>query len=104
MIAYLNGAGPFSDRDKFPLPGVLLLDLKMPNVSGFEVLEWWKSQPHLAELVIVVVSGNREMQEIARAYQLGARSFISKPLSDRDLMGLARTVPAFCISPADQEQ
>src|SRR5580698_8628051 len=78
-IAYLNNDGPFRDRQKFPLPAVLLLDLKLPNKTGFEVLEWCRTQPHLKDLFIVVLSGHYELREVNQAYQLGARSFLTKP-------------------------
>ena len=56
-VAYLQGEGIYADRDLFPLPDVLLLDLKMPKLSGFDVLEWWRSQPQLSNMLVVVLSG-----------------------------------------------
>ena len=85
-IAYLNNDGPFRDRQKFPLPAVLLLDLKLPNKTGFEVLEWCRTQPHLKDLFIVVLSGHFELREVNQAYQLGARSFLTKPANREDIL------------------
>ncbi len=85
-IAYLNRDGPFRDRQKFPLPGVLLLDLKMPKKNGFEVLEWCKTQPHLRELFIVVLTGNRNIRAANLAYHLGADTFLVKPASREDVL------------------
>src|ERR1700712_2205585 len=57
-IAYLKGEGPYSDRNLFPLPGVMLLDLSMPKKSGFDVLAWVRAQPGLRRLAIVVLSAS----------------------------------------------
>ncbi len=99
-IAYLKGDGAYSDRTKFPLPGVLLLDLKMPRVTGFEVLEWWKKEPQLKELVIIVLSGLRELQEVTRAYQLGARTFLVKPPTEDEVKNLVKAFTVFCTAAA----
>jgi len=85
-IAYLNNDGPFRDRQKFPLPAVLLLDLKLPNKTGFEVLEWCRTQPHLKDLFIVVLSGHHELREVNQAYQLGAHTFLTKPANQENIL------------------
>jgi CheY-like chemotaxis protein len=77
-VAYLSGKGKYADRSKFPLPDILLLDLKMPEVDGFELLKWARSQPHLARLVIVVITRSDDPRLIQMCYQLGANSFLSK--------------------------
>src|SRR5438128_1933329 len=71
-IAYLKGERQFSDRENFPMPGVLLLDLKMPRIDGFEVLEWIRNEGNLRHLLVVVLSGCRGLREVNRAYALGA--------------------------------
>jgi CheY-like chemotaxis protein len=87
-IAYMNNDGPFRDRQKFPLPDMLLLDLKLPTKNGFEVLEWCRTQPHLKELFIVVLSGHYELElrDINQAYLLGAHTFLAKPASQKDIL------------------
>jgi CheY-like chemotaxis protein len=77
-VAYLEGAGEYADRNKHPLPDILLLDLKMPEIDGFQLLSWARRQPHLAALVIVVVTRTDDRHLIERCYQLGANSFLSK--------------------------
>jgi CheY-like chemotaxis protein len=88
VIAYLSGAGIYSDRLSFPIPGILLLDLKMPRVSGFQVLEWIQTRAELRDMLVVVLSGHHEIQDIARAYSLGADSFLCKPCDPIDLANL----------------
>ncbi len=76
---YLAGTGQFSDRTKYPLPCLLLLDLKLPGVSGFELLEWIRQQPALRTLVVIVFTSSSRPEDIERAYSLGANSCIVKP-------------------------
>jgi CheY-like chemotaxis protein len=76
---YLAGVGEFADRKKHPLPCLVLLDLKLPKVNGLEVLEWIRRQPVLKKLVVVVLSSSALSEDIERAYELGANSYIEKP-------------------------
>ena len=87
-IAYLSGAGMFCDREKFPIPSVLLLDLKMHKKSGFEVLEWLKGQPQLDGMLVVALSAGHELSELNRAYALGAHSFLVSPYYQEDVANL----------------
>ena len=80
VVAYLNGNGKFSNRAEYPLPTLLLLDLKMPRRNGFEVLEWIRRQPSLRRMLVIVLTTSERTEDINRAYQLGANSFLSKPL------------------------
>jgi len=77
-IDYLSGKGKYADRTKCPLPDILLLDLKMPEVNGFELLKWARSQSHLSRLIIVVITRTDDPRLIQMCYQLGANSFLSK--------------------------
>jgi CheY-like chemotaxis protein len=95
VIAYLNGEGRFSDRQRFALPGVLLLDLKMPRVHGFEVLEWIRAQPQFEKLLIIVLSGYDEIGQVRKAYDLGARSFLVKPCHIEDVRNLAKAFSGY---------
>lgn len=78
-IAYLKGKGPYANREEFPLPALLLLDLKMPRTDGFEVLEWIRTEPSLCALRVVVLTSSEDIRDVNRAYQLGANSFLQKP-------------------------
>ena len=85
-IAYLSGAGDFADREAHPLPVIILLDLKLPRVSGFEVLEWLQNHPELADIPVVVLTSSDEQPDVAKAKQLGARSYLLKPGQLDDLV------------------
>ncbi len=78
-VEYLGGAGIYANRDQFPLPSLIFLDLKLPYVSGFEILEWIHTQPQLASVVVVVLTGSAETRDQEKAYRLGARSYLVKP-------------------------
>ena len=77
-INYLMGVGNFSNRDQYPMPALVLLDLKMPKKDGFEVLKWIRGQPEFKRLVAVMLSTSDEPVDINRAYDLGANSFLVK--------------------------
>jgi PAS domain S-box-containing protein len=92
VIQYLAGAGQYADREKYPLPGLLLLDLKMPGKDGFEVLQWVRQQRHLSRLHTVVFSVVGDTREVNRAYELGANSFLIKPTHFDDFVRIARAL------------
>lgn len=79
-IDYLRGAGLFADRVKYPLPCLILLDLKLPRKTGFEVLQWLRAQPLLRRIVVIVCTSAEHEHDIATAYELGANSYIVKPM------------------------
>lgn len=79
-VAYLEGAGKYKNRAEFPLPALILLDLKMPGMGGHEFLKWLRKQPGaLQTLRVVVLSGLDDMRSVNDAYQSGANSFLVKP-------------------------
>src|SRR5687767_5955728 len=77
-IDYLQGAGKFADRARYPLPCLVLLDLKLPYVMGLDVLKWIRQQPGLA-LVVLLLSASADDEDMAAAYRLGANGFLVKP-------------------------
>jgi DNA-binding NarL/FixJ family response regulator len=93
--------GKYADREQYPLPGLLLLDLKMPNKNGFEVMEWIRSQPALRHLKIVVLTTSDRVFDVQRAYQLGASSFLVKPLDLRDFIQLGPAMKSFWLWSSD---
>jgi CheY-like chemotaxis protein len=78
-IDYLNGTGKFKDRAAYPLPLLVLLDLKMPRKGGLEVVQWIRQQPSLKTIVIVILTTSLERSDVDKAYQFGANSFLQKP-------------------------
>ena len=84
-IDYLAGTGKFGDRAQFPLPGLVLLDLKLPYVMGMEVLAWIRQQPSLKRLIVIILSSSINESDIAQAYELGVNAYLVKP-SDMDTM------------------
>jgi CheY-like chemotaxis protein len=96
-IAYLKGEGKYSNREEYPLPDLLLLDIKMPRVNGFEVLQWIRSQPGLAPLRVLVLTSSEELRDVNEAYRLGANSFLVKPLDFQDFTQLSRLISDFWL-------
>jgi CheY-like chemotaxis protein len=78
-IAYLSGTGLYSNRLENPLPNLVLLDLKMPGLDGFDVLRWIRTQPSLAALRVVVLTSSTDVRDVNLAFQLGATGFMLKP-------------------------
>ena len=78
-VDYLAGTGAFGNRQRYPLPGLVLLDLKLPRQSGREVLQWIRAQPHLSAIVVIVFTSSQYMGDVGLAYELGANSVIAKP-------------------------
>jgi CheY-like chemotaxis protein len=91
---YLNGKPPYDDRERHPLPALLLLDLKMPFMDGFEVLAWLASQPELKDIPAVVLSSSSDESDIQRALQLGARGYFVKPLTLPELVKILKDLEA----------
>src|SRR5438105_160194 len=79
-VRYLQGEGVFRNRQLYPVPALILLDLTMPRLDGFEVLKWIRSQPQFVEMRVVVLAGTGSLAQVQRAYELGANSFMVKPL------------------------
>jgi CheY-like chemotaxis protein len=96
-IHYLSGEGPYAQRDEYPLPDLLLLDLHMPRKDGFEVLEWIRSHPALRALRVVVLTTSTNLADVNRAYQLGANSFLVKPADFESVTHLLRQLKNYWL-------
>jgi CheY-like chemotaxis protein len=90
VMDYLSGAGRFADRERYPLPAVVFLDLKLPFVYGHEVLAWIRRQKEFQSLIIIVLTSSNEASDLSRCYSLGANSYLVKPPTAEQLDGLAR--------------
>jgi len=95
-IDYLKGTGKFADRAKFPLPGLILLDLKLPYVMGLDVLKWIRQQPGFA-MTVVILTSSRDQGDIATAYRLGANAYLVKPPELNGLEDMVRAVSNFWL-------
>ncbi len=98
---YLSGPGAFADRQKYPLPCIVFLDLQLPLMNGFEILSWVGQQPELADIVVVVLSGSDEVKDHQRAYALGARSYLVKPPTAEDLTRLIDSLRSHWLKSRD---
>ena len=78
-IRYLKGKPPFEDREKFPLPNLIVTDIKMPRASGLDLLRWLHDHPRCCVLPVVLFSGSGQDKDVQEAYKLGASGFFQKP-------------------------
>jgi len=97
-LDYLAANGQYADRAHYPLPFLIFLDLKLPYLDGFEVLFWSRQQPALESIVIVVLTGSAERRDRERAYELGARSYLTKPPTPEALSALFDSLKSFWYS------
>ena len=91
-IAYMTGIQAYSDRTTYPVPILILLDLKMPTRSGFDVLEWLRTQPHYKTLPVAILTSSHHDSDVREAYQKGANCFLTKPVEYEALIDLARAL------------
>jgi CheY-like chemotaxis protein len=91
-IARLNGAGKYSNRQEYPLPGLVFLDLRLPQVPGLEVLTWIRQQPKLIALPIIVCSSSKQDLDVEAARRLGASAFLVKPMRPAELLEIVRRI------------
>lgn len=90
-MAYLENRSPFTDKEQNPRPALILLDLTLPGIGGFEFLSWLRSHPELEKVYVVVLTASTNLSYVREAYQLGANSFLTKPLEIGNVESL-RTV------------
>jgi CheY-like chemotaxis protein len=96
-IAYLCGAGKYSNRAEYPLPVLMLLDLKMPKKNGLEVLQWVREQPGLRALRVIVLTTSDLFLDVNRAYQLGANSYLVKPIEFDHFVRISETLKGYWL-------
>ena len=96
-IHYLAGEDEYQNRAKHPFPRLLLLDLKMPKLDGFDVLRWLQNQPALRRLIVTVLSSSDEPKDIDRAYDLGANSYLVKPSRTEGFREIAEKVHGYWL-------
>jgi CheY-like chemotaxis protein len=97
-ISYLQGDGVYSDRSEYPVPLMILTDLKMPRRSGFELLEWLQEQvEELRDIPVIVLTASNEVPDVEKARQLGAKSYLVKPGQLEDLVQMMLRLQGFWL-------
>jgi CheY-like chemotaxis protein len=97
-LDYLAGAGQYADRTRFPIPCLVLLDLKLPIKGGLEVLSWIRDQPAFRTLAVIVLTTSREPSDIETAYRLGANSYLVKPNDVTQLIDMVRAIKQYWLT------
>lgn len=92
---YLQGARLYADRTAFPAPDLVLLDVKMPRMSGIEVLEWISVHPQYRVIPTLIMSSSALVRDIQRAYDLGATTYFVKPIPLNEFREIFRTITAY---------
>jgi len=87
---YLSGAGKFADRDSYPMPVLVFLDLKLPFIFGHEVLAWIRRQKQFESLMVIVLTSSNEASDLSRCYSIGANSCLVKPRTAQQLEALVK--------------
>lgn len=100
VIAYLSGTDPYADRGRFPLPGLVLLDINMPPTSGFEVLKWIRSTPAICTLPVLVLTSSNHESDVQRASLLGANGYLVKPGRPELLVGMVKAFKDYWLAHA----
>lgn len=96
-VAYLDGQNPYSDRSQHPVPVLVLLDLKLPRLSGLEVLEWVRTKEGLNRLPIVVLTSSSDSGDVNTAYDLGANSYLVKPVGFDALFDMVKVLQPYWL-------
>ena len=91
-IQYFSGEGDYADRTRYPIPFLILLDLRLPKLSGFEVIAWMRDQPQLADLIVVVLTASDHVPDVTKARDLGANSYLVKPGNFEELVEMVKRI------------
>lgn len=97
-LDYLAGKGAYSNRERFPIPYLIFLDLKLPQMPGLEVLKWVREKAEFNATVILVLTSSSDPRDIDAAYQLGSNAYLVKPSGLNGLTALANSVKDFWFS------
>jgi CheY-like chemotaxis protein len=97
-LDYLFRRGQYADRNAFPIPNLILLDLKLPGIDGFEVLRQIKSTPILKRLPVIILTSSKEEGDRALSYDNGANSYLVKPVSFDEFLVVVREIEGYWLS------
>ncbi len=98
MINYLSGKSNYADRKRYPLPRLVLLDLHMPDLSGFDVLQWIRRTPSVAMIPVLVLTSSTSESDIQRASELGANGYLVKPGTPADLLTMTMALRDYWLT------
>jgi CheY-like chemotaxis protein len=101
LMGYLKGKEKYTDRVKYPVPGLILLDLNMPRKDGREALKEIKSDPKLRRIPVIVLTTSKAEEDISGSYDLGVNSFISKPVTFSELVDVATALRKYWLEIAE---
>jgi CheY-like chemotaxis protein len=96
-LDYLQGNKQFADREQYPLPFLILLDLKLPHVMGLEVLRWIRQSKGFETVLVVVLTSSQEDSDITATYQLGGNSYLIKPPNREKLLELVKSLGEYWL-------
>ncbi len=96
-VDYLLGQAAYADRRRYPLPSLILLDLNIPRKTGLEVLEWCRRQPELKRIPIVVLTSSQSNDDVSRAYDLGANSYLVKPIDSGAQLEMVKAIRTYWL-------
>jgi len=96
-LDWIFGTGPFEGRDMEVMPSVILLDLKLPKVDGLEVLRRLRSEERTRRIPVVVLTSSKEQEDVVRSYDLGANSYVRKPVDFAQFLGAAQQLGLYWL-------
>lgn len=97
-LRYLAGRGEFSDRIKYPIPALILLDLKLPGLTGIQLLQWLHVQGELKRIPLVVLTADDRKETVNAAYDLGANSYLVKPGNPVDIVRMIKVIQSYWLA------
>jgi CheY-like chemotaxis protein len=96
-LNYLAGRPPYDDRTRYPIPSLVLLDLKLPRRSGLEILQWMREQEDLKSIPVIILTSSQQSLDIDRAYELGANSYLVKPVGFDGLLEMVKAIGMYWV-------
>lgn len=97
LLQYLRRQDKFSDKNQYPWPGIILLDLNMPRMDGREALQQLKADPDLKGIPVVILTTSKQEEDMIKGYGLGAASYITKPVNFEDLVELMKAIGKYWV-------
>ena len=92
-VNYWTGKGVFSNRERYPIPSIILISLQLPECAALQFLHWLREQPEAKSVLLLALVERAQLKTVVRAYDFGAHSFLVKPVNGEDLRNVARSFP-----------